>query len=164
MIPVDFVKASIMGRNMLRGITPTASTWDTPPSSLGNTTDGNLSSVTGTGTKTLTAAGYVGYLIFDLGYVPVKPLLVGGKFGLWADGAYTLVIYPSQSADNVNFNQNNINIASSRNYQSEYLIPVTPMFLAMRYLRLDFYASNALGTGTVFSAKIYEVWAHEVHI
>jgi hypothetical protein len=84
--------------NRLAGITPTQADWDTPPTDLANSTDGNFATVTGTGQDAVATYGASGDITWDMGAVynvliQAKILLgntlVAGNWtyaDLWIDG------------------------------------------------------------------------------
>lgn len=86
--------------NILRGIVPTASGWDTAPTDLANCTDGNFSTVTGTGVTTLVAGGAVGIVGIDTGRISVY--LIHYFMGVWRT-AGSVYFYVEASNDGVNW-------------------------------------------------------------
>jgi len=140
--------------NRALGITPTVAGFGTDPTNLGNVTDNDWTTVTGTGSTTLGAGGDIGYLNFDLG--AVRTVLVNAKVGVWRD-AGTMNLYWYWSTDGIAWKHtNHVVIGSTTSAVEEIIWPLLGM-LRTRYFRLRFYLSAA-GTGNV---KIYEVQALE---
>lgn len=139
-------KSKSKPRNVLRGIVPTASGWDTPPSDLANLTDGDHTTTTGVGTKTTTGASQViGTLSFDLGNV--KKFLFGATFSCWSNtgSIFGYVEYSINGSRWYNPHggaQGRTWIQTSESAASVYKFP--PYDLQTRYLRLTFYSSAAL--------------------
>lgn len=142
--------------NVLRGIVPTATTWDTDPTSLANCTDGDHTTVTGTGSKVMGAAGYVGYLNFDLG--SIKTFIFGGKVGLWST-AGSVSMYVTVSDDDITYS-NNTAVVMIVTTTTELAGFILSKIFTGQYIRLSFYA----GSAATANAKIYEVMAYEVGI
>jgi len=83
--------------NVLRGIVPTYTGFDTTvPTDLANATDGDPTTSTGEGKKTLGGAGEVGVFVFTL----PRPMniIVGGRVTLHSS-AGTLTVYISADSD-----------------------------------------------------------------
>lgn len=72
-------------KNRLKGIIPTASTWDTAPTNLERCTDLNWDTPTGTGSKVMGAAGNMGFITFDMG--AEYKVTLRGKIGVWVTAA-----------------------------------------------------------------------------
>lgn len=144
-------------KNILRGVVPTASGWGTAPTNLANCTDGDLSTVTGTGSKVMGGAGDYGYVVFDLG--SVKTVLVGFRVGLWST-SNTASVYVDGSPDNVTFySTTNVNVSNAS--AVELISDATNCaILTCRYIRLRF---NINGAATA-NAKIYEAMAYELSV
>ena len=142
--------------NILRGIVPVASIWDTDPTDLENCTDGNVNTVTGTGSNVMAAAGTYGNIIFDLG--SVKTVLVGIRAGIWSTASNTLV-YIAASDDNITYRENTTSIINKATVV-ELVSDSHSAILTGRYVRTRFYLT---GIGTAY-AKIYEVAAWELTI
>jgi hypothetical protein len=88
-------------QNLVKGVLPVASSFDIPPTNLANVTDGNVNTVTGTGTSTGKGAfGTYGIISFDLG--SVRNVLIGGKVGLWSTIG-TSEVFVQASTDHVNY-------------------------------------------------------------
>jgi len=138
--------------NRLRGVIPTADTFDTNPSNLERCTDGDWNNPTGTGTKTTVAAGNIGRLFFDLGRVYNFHLRL--KVGMWRD-AGSLHLYIYHSEDGVTYRAASERPIATSAAAAEQIRFCHIEFVRTRYLRLDFYGTVAM-TGNV---KIYEVEA-----
>lgn len=65
-----------------RGITPTATTWDSNPSDLANATDGDETTATGTGSKSISSATTFGAVNIDLGQLALYDL--SATIAYWA--------------------------------------------------------------------------------
>lgn len=147
--------------NVLKGKLGIASVWDTDPTDLVNMTDGNITTVTGTGTKAILAAGDIGIVTFDLG--SIKTVLVGARVGLWRS-AGTIYIGVEVSDDNINWIAYMVGTVGLYSQASgaaaEALRQLLTTIVTGRYIRLRVYL-NAAGTGNV---KIYEVMAWELTI
>lgn len=140
--------------NILRGILPVASGWTTAPTDLANVTDGDIATVTGTGSKNIAAGAVVGYLTFDLG--SVKTCIVGARCGVWsATGNSQLFI--DSSDDDLTYRQNG-NTVIYRASVAEAVVDAIATVVTGRYIRLRFVGSTA----TTYNVKIYEAYAHEV--
>lgn len=141
--------------NVLRGIIPTYEYFETAtPTNLANATDGDLSTYTGTGSKTLGSAGTVGTFIFDMG--KVKVVLAGAYIGLWADSGN--ISYYFDSSINGSDWINGYNSSYYGAATSESIRDGTPSLLVGRYIRIRVKLSAA-GTGNVrlYSAMAYEL-------
>lgn len=79
-------------RNLAKGITPTATGWTTPPTSLGNATDEVMTTVTGEGTgqAVTVETNNVNELTVNLGAVQRQPLVVFIKLGIRSSYTGTL--------------------------------------------------------------------------
>ena len=74
---------NMVRKNYASGILPTASGFTVDPTNLANFTDGDFSSVTGTGTETASSADDI-YVTVDLGQI-ISCSKVFYKIGLWVD-------------------------------------------------------------------------------
>lgn len=142
-------------RNVLRGITPTASGWGVSPANLGNCTDGDPSTYAGTGTRTLAAAGNIGELRFDLG--SAKNILVAAKISLAFPKRIDAFI--EQGSDAITYVTNKQEVAQVSNTSGTIL---TTMFATVfsEWFRLRFYGYD-IGTASV---DIYEVVGFELNL
>ena len=140
--------------NILKGKLGVASVWDTDPANLENMTDGDLATVTGTGSKVMGAGGSYGHITFDLG--SVKTVLVGGKVGIWSTAGNIYCVL-EQSDNNITWNGDN---GTALNYTTlvEQVSAFRTHLVTCRYFRLRFYVTAA---STAY-AKIYEVMAWEL--
>jgi hypothetical protein len=152
--------------NVFRGITPTVSGWDTAPTTLGNITDGDLSTVTGTGSKNMGAAGDYGYVVFDL--TTTKTVMVGGRVGVWNDGTQRVTkVFAESSDDNVTYrgptgkNSGTGGLGYNQDQTTELIFDGAATILTGRYIRLRFWVSGAANTA---NAKIYEVYGYEMSL
>jgi len=144
--------------NIFRGITPTASVFTTDPTTLSNVTDGDVATVTGTGTKTLSAAGDFGILTFDLG--SSKRVLVGGRVGIWNANSVAQFAVIESSDDNITWRTGATNYNSySTGYNAEKISDILSSILEGRYIRIRF---GVLSNSGVASVKIYEIWGYEL--
>jgi hypothetical protein len=141
--------------NRLAGVLGVATTFDTAPTSLANMTDNDWTTWTGEGVKTLTGAGNVGYLTFDLGAVyPVLILAYGNWHRDSGDGTVQLVVQSSE--DNSNWvNAGGTGGSGSTNINQG----VATGFAYARYFRLYFLTSTAPTGSSVFHVKVAEVMA-----
>ena len=139
-------------KNRLKGIIPTASSWDTPPDHLERCTDLDWDTPTGTGSKTLSASGDYGYLDFDMG--AEYKVMLRGKVGIWSTAGSVYLIL--NIWDTVSGGWSNQPYAICyKTTTSEVITPwITHNFKAQK-LRLEFYCNAA---ATCY-AKIYEVQA-----
>lgn len=151
-------KAKSKPRNLLRGLTPSQDTWDTPPSDLANATDGSFTTVTGVGTKVLGGAGTVGQLIYDLG--ASKTVIVGGKVDLYASTGSSNILL-DVSEDNVTYISGPGYIYSVTKTGADPRFIQYPFIVSGRYLRFRFTAGGAANPGSV---KIYQLTAYEVGV
>jgi len=142
--------------NRLRDITPTVSDWGTDPTNLGNITDNDWDTVTGTGSTILGGAGIVGRVMFDMG--AEYTVLVGGKIGMWST-ANEMRLYFYWSLDGVTWNpmMGGGNIVMAETVAAESLSTWASVYVRTRHIRLQFYCSGA----ATANAKLYEVQAIE---
>lgn len=143
-------------QNLVKGVLPIAiaSSWDTPPTNLANATDGNIDTVTGTGTSTGKGIyGNYGVISFDLG--SVKNILVGGKVGLWATTGSS-EIYVQASADNIHFYNTDFLLAEYGNI--ERIGWLSSVNVVCRYITFIL-TSN---TNTTVNMKIYELMIYNL--
>lgn len=142
--------------NILRGIVPTASIWDTAPTNLANATDGDFATVTGTGSKAMSGAGTFGYITVDIG--SVKTVLIGARIGIWST-AGNIYVNIDSSDDGVTYRAypNSIALRSST---SELIIDIISSIVNGRYIRFQFY-TNAVCTA---NAKLYEIMGWEMRV
>ena len=147
--------------NVLKGKLGVASVWDTNPTNLINMTDGNVTTVTGTGTKVIIAAGDIGIVTFDLG--SIKTVMVGARVGLWRS-AGTIYIGVEVSDDNINWIVYMIvtvgSYSQAASTAAESVRQLLTTIVTGRYVRMRAYLNGA-GTGNV---KFYEVMAWELTI
>jgi len=145
-----------IGQNIARGITPTTSDWDTPPSDLENATDGDPTTATGIGSTTTTGAGSVGTIYFDFGRdVNVLCMLLRRS---WSDSSSYNTI-PYSSIDGSTYRRGGVEISRAW-YTSDpgVAMPAKVFSHYGRYLKLYCYAN---GAGT-HSLVIHEFIALEV--
>ena len=76
-----------VGRNMARGILPTAAVWDIDPTNLKNITNGNPLSGTGIGSKTTPGAAMAGTIEIDLGQSAFIICMI--RAAVWTDAGTT---------------------------------------------------------------------------
>jgi len=126
------------------------------PTSLANTTDGSMTTVSGTGTVLLGAAGDSGYLTYDL--ASSKRVLVSARVGVWSSANISKTVV-GFSTDGTTFYEANLAVDA---YTSTTEI-ITDMYTRIgfgRYIRLRF---NLSGGGTAFD-KTYSVSAYEMGV
>jgi len=141
-----------IGQNIARGITPTASGWDTPPSDLQKATDGDITTSTGTGSTTTSGSGELGFITIN----PGKPTLVLTKVGFWSTGERIEVYYDASQDGSTWYRL--YDLAATKSSTTEHIPPMLCVFCPFQYFRMLFYITAA-GTGYV---KIYEIIALEV--
>lgn len=154
-------KARSKPRNILRGITPTASTFDNNPTNLSNSTNGDYSDGTGTGNKVLGGAGVIGEIIFDLG--TTKTVLLGGKIAMWSTANSTYA-YAAASEDRTNYKSSSAQLGSNTaTYESigAATMDLTSTILTGSKIKLYFRLVGGAGTGNI---KLYEITAYEVGV
>jgi len=139
--------------NIMKGILPVASGFDTPPSNLANATNGDPDTPTGVGSKTLDGAGDIGTIIFDLG--SAKTFLLGIQLGFWTS-ANSISVYVQASKDGISYPTSilpfNTGATSEQQRDMNGILLINK-----RYVKL--YANvNGAATGNV---KIYEVVGYE---
>lgn len=138
--------------NIFRGITPIAALFTTNPTTLSNTTDGDFSTVTGTGTKVMAAGGSWGTLTYDLG--SVKTVLMGARVGLWTSASSCYIFFES-SNDNITWTATGIEDSVIQTLAAaEQISDSLSQILTGRYLRLRFHTYAA----ATCNCKIYEVY------
>lgn len=147
--------------NRLRGITPTATVWDTAPTTLSNTTDGNYATVTGTGSKNMGAAGDYGILVFDMG--AVYTVLVGARAALYSAAGVT-DLFIEGSDNNVTWRGNTgfvgaVNASVYITKTTAIVTDVQPVLLNARYIRLRCHVNAAANTA---KAEFYECFAYDM--
>ncbi len=143
-----------IGQNIARGITPTASGWDTPPSNLENATDGDPDTATGIGSTTLGGAGHLGTIKIDLGCV--KPVFVMIRLSAYSDAGLGLLYHMSNQGGTWGYwhgNKGHVAWSNStfREWSSEFFAYASEVGFSV-YV-------NSAATGYV---KIYELIAIEV--
>lgn len=138
--------------NVFKGITPSASGYDTPPSSLGNATDDDPTTATGEGVKATTAYASFGPIIIDLG--SPKRLLVGARLGLHTD-AGSILAYIDSSLDGNSYSANG-GAVSSLNVRSETVVGTNTAIVYARYVRYQFSTTNS----TNAYVKPYELYGY----
>ena len=138
--------------NVLRGVLGVSSVFTTAPTNLANMTDGDLASVTGTGTKVMGAAGNWGIITFDLG--TVQTVLMGARVGMWTSASSAFMLFKS-SDDNISWTATGIeDSAVMSGAAAEQISDSLSAILTGRYVRLRFYVAAA----ATVNAKIYEVY------
>lgn len=143
--------------NLLRGIQPTASVFNTNPTNLERCTDGNISTATGAGSKAVTGADTIGELIFNIG--SIKTMMVSGKIELWSSAnAMNVMVLSSEDGTNWRAATNSILTitVSSEGYPKDSFFAL----VTGRYIRFRFYTSGT-ATGNV---KIWQLFAHELGV
>jgi hypothetical protein len=141
-------------RNILRGIIPTADTFDTPPTNLENITDGNITTVTGVGTKNMEGGGTYGQIIFDL--KTNKYITISGHVGLYSSAGTTYVYVDTKKDGDADFKTNItplLSITSTTQLDKDLI----DMSFYTRYVRLRFYVTAS----STANAVIYYILCHE---
>lgn len=139
-------------KNVLKGLTPTLDYFDNNPTDLENATDGDYTSVTGTGDKVLGGAGNIGAFIYDLG--SPKLILLNGRAGFWATSGSTSVLIDA-GITNQSYDTGYGLFAKSGTSENIYQFHKT---VYGRYIRVRF-SLSAAGTGNV---RLYQVMGHEI--
>lgn len=119
-------------KNILLGLTPTASGFDTPPSNLGNCVDGNDSTATGWGVKTTSGAAEIGSIKFDLG--KAQRLLITERLGI-RTSANTIYVFLEQSNDDIAWEQVDTAQFCQTTSTSEINRSWKVLYTDMRYIR-----------------------------
>lgn len=142
-------------------IIPTQDTWGTAPTSLSNTTDGNPTTSTGTGSKTITTAGEVyGNIIFDRGANWSGPITVGARVALWSTDS-TVAVTILESSDGSTFPANAVKVAQRTATTEGTHINTGTMIVTTRYFKLSFSAVTTDGSTTCY-AIIDEVYGWQM--
>jgi hypothetical protein len=143
--------------NRLAGITATLGTFDMNPTTPLNMTDGDWTTATGEGIKSLAGAnGDIGFIMFDMGAAyPVLVIFLINAHRASGDGAAN--IYIESSNDNVNWYNDGLRIYGA--VSDDAYKPTHASFLYARYLRLHFYSSSVTVNPSVFHVKVAEVQA-----
>ena len=142
--------------NILKGKLGVASVWGTDPANLENMTDGDIDTVTGTGEKVMGAAGFYGYIAFDLG--SIKTVLLGARVGMWCTTG-SVYVYAQSSNNNINWKSAGVTLAAITSV-GEYIADIQGHVLNGRYIRLAF----SVSTASTAYAKIYEVMGWELKV
>ena len=144
--------------NVLRGVLGVSSVFTTAPTNLANMTDGDLASVTGTGTKVMGGQGTWGTITFDLG--SVKTVLMGARVGMWTSASNAFMYFES-SDDNANWTATGIEDSVVQSTAAaEQISDSLSQILTGRYVRLRFFVFAA----ATVNAKIYEVYGWKLTI
>jgi len=140
--------------NRLAGIIPTFDTFDTDPSSPANMTDGDWTTESGEGVKTLAAAGVIGNIKFDLG--AAYPVLVLIHMNVHRDsGDGSISVYIGISDDGITYADTP---AVMSGVVANLYRAIIATFGYSRYYRIRI---NAVGTtgSSVYHVKVAEVMA-----
>lgn len=137
--------------NRCKGLTPTTSGWTTAPASLSNITDGDYTTVSGTGVEDSVTESYVQ---IDLEKVYTGHLKT--KIGYWVEDTTPAIMYHQfkirVSTDGVTWQI----IKSIYTYDTtERTWTFEFPFISARYIRLQSYQAYSAGTDAYL--KIYEV-------
>lgn len=143
--------------NRALGITPTFTAFTVlNPTNLGNASDGDWTTVTGTGTETVGAGGAtIGTFDFDLG--AVYTVFVGGKVGMWTD-ANVVYLRIMHSLNGIAWVDSNEQEEASTGSGTEIIHYPQVVLLRTRYVRLRFWS----GAAQTASVKLYEFQAIEL--
>jgi hypothetical protein len=144
-------------RNILRGLTPVATGFDTPPSDLPNSTDGNPNNPSGVGTTVKSAGAETGYIAFDLG--SIKTVLVGCRIGMWATASVNNALY-IDSKESVTYYNQPASAITTISTSNTNIREATPVLVTGRYIRFRFWGSAT--SETTFSIQPYEFYAYEL--
>jgi len=144
--------------NRLAGVTATFSTFDTNPSNPENMTDGDWTTETGYGTKSLAGvSGNFGNIYFDMG--APYPVLITARVDInrsSGDGsAYCIVNSKVLSEDSYQSS----GYANTGGKTTDTYYPFMPVFAYARYINLTFYTSSVTVNPSVFNVKVAEVMA-----
>lgn len=157
---MPFSRTGFLGKdnNVLRGILGVASVFGVNPANLANMTDGDLASVTGTGSKVMGAQGNWGTITFDLG--SVMTVLMGARIGMWTSASNAFVFFES-SDNNINWTATGIEDSVVQSVAAaEQISDSLSQILTGRYFRLRFFVFAA----ATVNAKIYEVYGWKLTI
>lgn len=142
-------------QNLVKGVLPVASSWDTPPTNLANATDGDINTVTGTGTSTGKGSfGTYGIIRFDLG--SVKNVLIGGKVGIWSSAIGSSEVYVQASTDGINFYPTNALIITFFNV--ELICWLSSSNVVGRYIEFILTSDS----NTTVNMNIYELMVYDL--
>ena len=147
--------------NRLAGVTATFSTFDTNPSNPENMTDGNWTTETGYGTKSLAGVnGTIGSIFFDMS--APYPVLIIARVNInrsSGDGTGYCTIY-SKVLSGDSYQYSGYPCLGSRTTDAYY--PMMPLFAYGRYLWLYFFTNSVTVNPSVFNVKVAEVMALQV--
>lgn len=151
--------------NLLAGLTPVASGWDTAPTNLAACTDGDPTTATGTGSTVKAAIDNYGYLTFDLG--AVKTFLINAKIAMWstANSCAVYSYYKEASADLYKTGPTNLTLTTTIEPLANNALTTNlnyPQVLTARYFQLGFKTGAA--ASATYNAKIYNIGAHELKL
>lgn len=127
----------------------------TPPTDLGNAVDGDTTTATGDGKKTLGGSGTVGEYIFDLG--ANRTVLFGALVGVHSS-ASAITVYSAGSEDNVTWRANGAASGTATSVAEVGIDLQLHIFFDVRYLRIKATIGGA-GDGYM---RIYEAVAYEL--
>ena len=142
------------GRNLARGILPTADVWDVDPTDLENITNGNPEIGTGIGTKTLGGAGIAGTVEIDLGRSVFIVAMI--RAAVWSTAATTygtLNLYDDLRSS-FSASRSSVDVWAS----TEHIRGWLPVVGYTSKIQMRLYASAA----ATLSCRIYEIVALEV--
>lgn len=126
------------------------------PTSLSNATDGSITTATGQGTMTLSAANYTGSFVFDLGVQ--KTAIWSGFLGLWTS-ASTLYVFCEESTDGVTYYSHNLlSPLLTTVSATEISYSMNAVITNTRYVRFRFY----VGAAATVNVKAYEFKAYQL--
>jgi hypothetical protein len=138
--------------NRLLGVLGTVATFDTNPTSLANATDGDFSTSTGEGNKTVASATTLGTITWDLG--GTYDVELRAKIGVWSNTSSVAAQW-FYSEDDSNFYYVSTTNINTKTGTTEYVMYSQLEWCHAQKVRLIF-ASGAAQNG---SAKVYEVEA-----
>ena len=141
--------------NRLAGIVPTFDTFDTDPSSPANMTDGDWTTESGEGVKTLSANGWIGNIKFDMG--AIYPVLIVAHINAHrdsGDGEIYMSVWSSPDGANYYF-------SGTYSQCGVVVVAYKPFVSAFTYARYFRIRLNSSGTSvaSVYHVKVAEVMA-----
>lgn len=149
----DFSKTNTINR--LRGLTPTFSVFDTNPSNPLNMTDGDFTTETGEGVKTLSAPANVGFAEFDMG--AEYPVLIITSINVHRDsGNGNLYVRIEVSPDDINWYGCGMDSIGAQVSDAYY--PFKSIFAYTRYFRVRI-RSLSTSVSSVYHVKFRQVMA-----
>jgi hypothetical protein len=150
----------------LSGVTPTIAGWDTDPTDLANSTDGDFDTATGTGINTAVAA-YAdggGSIKFDLGAVYNVAILGKILIGNTLVGGGLVGCRLSVSEDDITYIPCVSNNMWVVNWATNETVVLFPCMVLARCRYISLYVNNAAAAQTDIKLGIYELKALDFNI